>query len=404
MRISNVYNEIQDLSCKKLKKSFKIGDIIKGRVIDVSEGLIILRTSDQQLINFAILKDKIIKKDSLVEIIITKITDDNIYAQFLETNSVEEASENEVINTLEKLGVSNAELNIDIFKTLIKYRQPINKDIFDYINYIIKAAEPFKNEYIGALKADVQSIVFMISKNIEITAENLHIYNEINSKGEFICGHVDKILKHLAGIKDPEIQSIRVRLNEVFLKAEEFSVDNMNAKSKKLINLLAQLESSLEAKDKNNYEIRETLMGLRNTLNLLKSINDYMNYVQIPIIINNKKTDVKIFVYEKGKRNKNIDPTNANILICLNTSNLGYIETYIEMRSNDVNITFKSEDTMAANTINYHREILKEALELKGYDINIRAIERKHGKADFDFMEEALNTKEISRYSIDVRI
>ena len=253
-------------------------------------------------------------------------------------------------------------------------------------------------------KTDIGLLVSMLSKNIEITAENLYIYNEINSKREVISEYIGKVLKHLMDSEDPKAQLILTKLNEVFLKPEELDENNVKPEFKKLLNLLIQLESSIGDDDKNNYEIRDALMNLRNFVNIIKSINSNMNYIHIPIIVNNKQTDVKIFIYERGKRNKKIDVSNTSIAICLSTDNIGYVEGYIEIRDKNINVIFKLDNKSASDTINNHKEVLIDALRSKGYSISIHAVEKKDEPIGLAHVEEILNPKEVPRYSIDVRV
>ncbi|MEA4960098.1 hypothetical protein [Lutispora sp.] len=485
MRITSIYNDIQSQSGERFARSLKIGDVIKGRVVAAGEGRIMLKISAEETINAVVLTDMPIEKDEIIEIIINKVTENKIYAQVIEQSCCEEASKSEVLNILKRIGVADTELNVDVFKALIGHRQPVNKEVIEYVNFIIKTAELYKRNDIkdilnlifaekdilntpvykladlttsldtssmiaadnlegsftqgamediikivsengeldetsltklkqlasGATKAadsikrtDIGLLVSMLSKNIEITAENLYIYNEINSNREVISEYIGKLLKHLLDSENPKEQLILTKLNEVFLKPEELDDNNVKLGFKKLLELLIQLESSMGDDDKNNYEIRDALMNLRNFVNIIKSINSNMNYIHIPIIVNNKQTDAKIFIYERGKRNKKIDVSNTSIAICLSTDNIGYVESYIEIRDKNINVIFKLENKAATDTINDHKEVLINALRAKGYSISIRAVEKKDEPIGLAHVEEILNPKEVSRYSIDVRV
>ena len=490
MRIMSINNNLNEFNGERLVKSLKVGDVLRGNVVNISEGRLSLKISSEQVLNAAILTDEPIEKGTIIEIIITHMDDEKIYAQIQKSNSNQEAAKNEIFNILKKLGVSTTEFNSEVLKTLIKHRLPINKEIIDYLNFLSKATEPFKkgsieevlnlmfsekdilntplhelinlpslinkNETIDTellkarfsdreshkeikevlfkeisesyeldetaliklenlfreairagnafKKADLETLVFMLSKNIEATPENLFIYSNINMKEKILSGYIENLLKNIKNNDDSEIQYIAARLKDIFLQPEELNKYNMNVKLKELLSLLIQLESLLEAKGENGYEIRDNLMGIRNALDFIKSINNNMNYIHFPIMLNNQQTDVEIFVYERGKRNKKIDISNVNILICLNLDNIGYIESHIDISNKNINITFKSEDRIAAEIINYHKELLKNALELKNYSINISSIENEDGKTNLTSMEDFLNPKETSRYSIDVRI
>lgn len=489
MKVTSTNINTKDIHREEFAKTLKIGDVIKGRVVDAREGRIVIKLSSQQNLDAAIDPKIVAEKGSIIELVITDLKADTIYAKMLKTVKDKLLSNDSIINGLKDLGLSVTERNAEILKALIKYNQPVSKDIVDYINYIMKTSEAFSNKsmeellalalseedivntplhnlprlasspdlekiiaYIakeenisssndinnirniiekimneykldegmaGQLKLlfnesleianvlkdiDLETLLFLLSRKIEVTPQNLIINRQINSKSPIIIQYIDKIIEGIKNNNDPSIQSIISRLNEFYINADELSSNENIDKSNELLRILAQLESVLEDSNNMSYELKQSMINIRDTISFIKSMNNHINYLYIPIAINEKKTDAEIFVFERGNRSKKIDISNATIVICVNMPSLGYIEGIIEMRSKNLNISFKSADKKTADMIKRYSFNLIDSLSLKGYNISIKSVVKKDKVFDLQSIDELMSPKTYSLNSIDVRI
>ena len=148
----------------------------------------------------------------------------------------------------------------------------------------------------------------------------------------------------------------------------------------------------------------DNLHDLKSSIEVIKSINEHVNYFHIPVIINNENTSVDIYIYKDGKRNKKVDSSNVSILISLNLKNIGYIEGLINIMSQNIKILFKTENKIVSQMINRYSKKLKEKLKSKGYNIDVFAEEKLDKKFNLIDIEDRLNIKKSTRYSIDVRL
>lgn len=490
MRVTSTNIKTKDIHREEFVRALKIGDVLKGRVVDTREGRVVIKLSSQQNIDAAIDPKIAVEKGSIIQLVVTDMKADTIFAKILKPTENKQLSNENIANGLQSLGLSITEQNVEILKALIKYNQPISKDIMDYINYLIKTCDSFRNKNIeeilalalseddiintplhnlprltsspemeniivnigkeenissnndsntlnniigkiiddykldgglaiqlkllvhesleaaNAIKeADLEKLLFLLSKKIEVTPKNLFIYRQISNKSPIFTQYVDKIIEGMKNISDPRIQSIILRLNELYLKPEELTIAENIDKSNELLRTLAQLETIIEENKNMSYELKRSMMNIRDMISFIKSINNHVNYLYIPIIINEKKTDVEIFVFERGNKNKKVDISNATIVICVNMPSLGYIESIIEIRGKNVNISFKSPDKTTADMIRSYSINLVDSLSFKGYNISIKSVEKKDKSFDLQSIDDLMNPKTIyDLNSIDMRI
>jgi len=473
-------------------RSLKAGDVLKGRVADIKDGKIVIKISSQQTIEATIDPSIVVDKDSVIELLITSMKDTTIYAKILKPMEHKQLqNENTMETGLQNLGLSISQQNLDILRELIRYKQPVTKDVVDYINYLLKTCELFDVNYMESIlklafcekgplntplhqlaklvslsemkhvirengiedeiigdknhnvvvdfftrklisenkvdegmaeslkqllnqslttvnvikKADLEAIIFLLSKKIEVTPKNLLIHSQINEKSSIFSRYVEKIIESIKDYTDPRIQSIISRLNEFYIEPEDLYVAKNIDKNNELLKTMMQLESIIDESNDMNWELKQTMIDVRDLISFINSINDNINYLCIPMMINEKKTDVEIFVFERGKGSKKINPSNATIVICLYMPNLGYIESIIEVRDKNVNICFKSEDKTTADTIRTYSLKLIESLDAKGYLVSVNSFVKKDKVINPSSIHEIENPNMINSYnSIDVRI
>lgn len=91
---------------------------------------------------------------------------------------------------------------------------------------------------------------------------------------------------------------------------------------KDIAKLGEKLESYLNKSGDKDPEIRDALSNLKDSIDFIRSINQHSNYLQLPLIINGDTSTAKLYVFKEGKRNKQINPGDATIVIVLDLTNL----------------------------------------------------------------------------------
>lgn len=308
----------------------------------------------------------------------------------------------------------------NIFNKDLNFTHDFVKNMGEIQNYILEHYE-IKDDIKAILKGliidtmgivrtleetDLETIVFMLSKGIEVTPRNIMIYNLMNRKASFLTSCLEQLLEQLKHDESANLSLIKAKLDECYFKLEEINAKDIDDKINNLIKLLSEIEYTLKIEDYYGFEIRENLSNIKSVINIIKALNNDFNYLFIPVVINNNKTDVEIFIFERKSKRKKVDASNANIIISLNMPNIGYIESHIEIRKDTLSIVFKSENKEVTDMINNHSIRLKEAFEYIGYKkISITSISDDKSKADILSINDMLNPYIKNDYhGIDVRI
>ncbi len=252
-------------------------------------------------------------------------------------------------------------------------------------------------------KTDLEAIIYLLSKDIEITTQNLYIFNKLIYREKGLTDYLVNIINTLCNYDDEELKHFNEELLRIFIDIRDIKNSPINEQIIKMTNILRQLDNAVERKGIKDYELVDNMHNLKSSIDFIKSINQHINYYHIPITINHQNTFVEVYIYKDGKRNNKIDLSNVNILISMDLENIGHIESLIHIGYKKINITFKTENRIIADIIYQNSKELKCKLESKGYYINI-FLEEQKDKFDLIELEDKLNNGEITRHSIDVRL
>lgn len=267
------------------------------------------------------------------------------------------------------------------------------------IDIIIKAFEI-------ASKTKPEQAAYMLSKDIKITPATIKAIVD-NTKGEnklsIQLDGIEKLVETLEK-NDVDVKEIKQELRKLFLKPELLqSKEIVTENFKDIIKLGAKLENLLKEQGMDRKVDISALQDVKGNIDFIKSINVDINYLQIPIQINEKNTTAEIYVFNDKKRSKSINPENATILVALDLDKLGHIESLITVNKKNVNITFKVEEDSFKKVISKAAESLKISLEARGYTLNpLKIIDIKE-KFNLLELEELINNDNMQLH-VDVRV
>jgi hypothetical protein len=255
-------------------------------------------------------------------------------------------------------------------------------------------------------KAKPEQTAYMLSKDIKITpatvkaiVDNTTGQNKLSSQLEGFEKLVETLEKEQVDVKE-----IKLELKKLFIKPESLKdKEHITENFKDIVKLGAKLESVIKEQGLENKIDTTVLQDVKSNIDFIKSINTNINYLQIPINMNENKTTAEVYVFNDKKRSNTINPENATILIALDLNKLGHIESLISVVKKNVNITFKVEKEDFKKIIKSAVEVLKHALEARGYSLNplkIIDIEEK-----FNLLElEELTGMDMGQLHLDIRV
>ncbi len=141
-------------------------------------------------------------------------------------------------------------------------------------------------------------------------------------------------------------------------------------------------------------------MKLMNQLN-----NSNMLYYQLPVNITGQNTTAELFVMNRKKNKKRLDPHNAVMFISLDTNSLGRIETLLDLKDGNISIGLRTESQHINDFVRENIKFLYNGLSQCGYklvDVKYSVIEAATTPVK---LEEQLSGMAGSSYGkVDLRI
>lgn len=252
---------------------------------------------------------------------------------------------------------------------------------------------------------DMEDLAFLMSKEMEITPGNIGLLIRHKNNEDKVFDFLDKLQKQIEGNEGPQHKDIRESIMKVFLRPGELEeAEQIKEKYRELIKLGERTEKLLNGNSLSNTDIRETLSNLRDNIEFIKNINQFTNYLQIPLIINSRRDTAKLYVFREGKRGRTVDPHNANILLALDLRYSGHVESLISVEGRSVGITFRIEDKKTGELIKGKAEDLKSSLEAKGYSMKPVKVINLEEPFNLLALEGVINENNKDRMHFDERI
>ncbi|HWQ30274.1 MAG TPA: flagellar hook-length control protein FliK [Negativicutes bacterium] len=218
---------------------------------------------------------------------------------------------------------------------------------------------------------DMEALTYLVSKEMKVTPGNLKmlLFNIENEDG--ISKFLDRLQAKLEGSDSQELREIKDSIRKVFLDPEKLEGGREASEQlKDIASLGEKLESYLGKTGDKDPEIREALSNLRDSIDFLRNINQNANYLQLPVIINGDNSTAKLYVFREGKQSRRIDPQDATIVLSLDLSSLGHLESMVKVKGRSVNVTFRVESKEIGSIIEKNHELLRQSLNEKGYSLN----------------------------------
>lgn len=215
--------------------------------------------------------------------------------------------------------------------------------------------------------------------NIPLEQNDALVYN--NTDGEWVE------VKQQYTTKD-----VVQKVLSMFVSLEEIKDDETKLKeaSKDFNQKLSDLKEIVKNSDIRNVE--DIVTKTDNIISKNKMVSDINRfaYMQIPININNEQKTAELYVYNRKKNKKQLDPNDIIMLIGLDTQNLGRVETAIKVQYKNVSLKICGEKVGAIDILKRKSVGLKKVLGEIGYHLSDIKVERLFEKTTVVNAEEVL--------------
>lgn len=251
----------------------------------------------------------------------------------------------------------------------------------------------------------LDKLAWLASKGLEATPANLEsLDNHINSTNK-ITYLLDELDNQLSVYSDPNLKNLREIVANLSIRPHELvEVDMVKETIRDLVKAGENIDVYLSKSGINDEGIRNTLSNVKDNIDFMRQINQYSNFIQIPLQMNEKNATADLYVYKDKSRSKLIDPEDATIIIALDLPKSGRIESMIKLNGKSVNATFRLEKTEVGITIKRSEKVLSDRLEARGYRLEPIKTIQLNEFFNLIKMEELIGSASIDRLHFDLRV
>lgn len=281
-----------------------------------------------------------------------------------------------LLDSINKINHSNTIIDLDKLKD-------INIKLLE--NFIIKESHIQASKTVYDDKAsDTGKIINSLNKalNNMNTLDDEDFFSYINSKT-----YKDTIIKAF--------------MHKFTISAKEFNKSNIVNNYQHLLDDINKIKDIIS---KDNLVLEQTLKSttdkLENNLDFMKLINNAVNYLQIPLNINQEIRHADLYVYKN--KNKDTDE-DFKVLLHLEMPSLGNTNIHITLNNTSIHAQFFLDDNLSRKLISKNLHLIKSSLNNLGYSFTAD-VKEKYEDIDFvDRLNNNYNKYDKSRYSFDVR-
>ncbi|QIB26212.1 hypothetical protein [Caloranaerobacter azorensis] len=458
MRINK---EMQIFINTKFNNRLCKGDIIKGRIIDVSGDIVSIDLGNGDIIKASTLISLEEYKNKILNFLIKDFTDGNIVLTPLEKEcSYIKNKETFIKMLLERNNLNADQENIEIIKSLIKFKMPLNKETIEKVMKILNKVrnlintkeneeikylgnnkdmmsddilkflkettetkkvsddknvsknniitDKIRNELVNILRGRditpdiIKKVVFLLKLEIQISVNNLKFLDELIGDKSFIQEDLEEFLIDLYEkniIEDREFKNFKVNLKNLIIRFDGKDKETLKTYYKNLKQLFKELELILHKKDKASDEIFDKFQTLKDKITFLSKLNENATFVYYPFYFADKSELIKKF-YVLDKRRFKGKTENLNIMISLETNRFDKIKILANIIRDSITINFYMNKSSYIKIFEKSEYKLKNALIEHGYNKVI--INYINGES-IDPLD-VLSDKDVKNYLLDIRV
>lgn len=396
--ITNVFDDDFDLFGNENINSGKVTDNIEvfNQVLDIasddSEGISVGRNISESLneINELLAQIRNLSDNDLTN---TGVIQNN--------SSTTETVENFLENP------ADSETNVtssDAFKTLKEAAVLLSDEVSSQAESEVEGDlnSSDKQSDVSNLKNEIISILSQKEGNEQV-------HDKLNNTRDLISKLKDNVNKLVKSddfknlIKDSIKDKLALEPKEV---AKDGKIEELYEKIRNTSNKVIDL---MEAVGKQDSLGAKAAQNLNNNIDFMNRLNEFVNYVQLPLKMAGENAHGDLCVYTK-KKNLNNNDGNYSALLHLDMEHLGPMDIYVTMRNHTkVNTNFYLESEELLDFIESHIDELTNRLKQKGYETGVMVSKKDSGNFPSPITDEFTKNEEgnvdgiVSRLSFDVR-
>ncbi|WP_341875922.1 DUF6240 domain-containing protein [Defluviitalea saccharophila] len=358
-RIKSVLKEAE---IETTKENIRYGKILRQNDIEVTkQNILSLKNLDNQImqnLQFGATTE-MIKLDYFERIVedFSKLASPEQLKEWLKSNPefLEEDLETIYREYVKEEFIKKSFLPNALGESASDFSSVTDEDIKEFLNTI------------GSLKKVKQAtLIFMEKNQIPVNIKNLQIVSSmIENPFEFgdNLEKLNEIIKESSAKEDIH-KIIREAVND--LKNDKEVEEVLDEVKEKVKEIKEDLLNSSSGQKQNAWK---TGNDIEKIMDIQKQIQKQEGFYQIPILINDKITNMNIYVMKDRKNEKQLQKEGLSAFISMDTEHLGTIRMYIHMDEKNVDFKISGESKEITDYLKSQEGSLRNSIEQIGYKV-----------------------------------
>lgn len=251
-----------------------------------------------------------------------------------------------------------------------------------------------------------EKIIFLLKNNLNVNISNITDVNNLILKDATITQRTDNLVELLNENEETKhfgkgIDKLLNKMNNMILE-KKFEPQEI---IKEMYMKLELIKKSIENMNpKNREEILNNITSLKNSLDFVNNMNQFQTYLQIPMILNDERKNLELFISKDDKKSKKINPKDVKILVALDTKTMDKVQALVEIKDKNITCNFKVTTFEAKEIFEKYENQLKKALILLGFStVNTKYVV---SEGESNILDIDINNKELAKKInfIDVKV
>ncbi|MFZ5352586.1 MAG: flagellar hook-length control protein FliK [Bacillota bacterium] len=191
-------------------KNLNIGDTVKGRLIEVLDKLVTVKTPGGQTFTAALMSDIPVSKGDFVELLINNINDTGIFAEIKPKKEASLDNNAKLTEILKQLDMPVNDKSMEAAKLLLKYNLPVNKES---LANVLNLSKSMKNLEQGSVE---NKLGLLLSIN-DIKNTEVSTLSKISLLAE---PEVREAVKQIVSTNEPQTEAIDIKAEAAVIDDE----------------------------------------------------------------------------------------------------------------------------------------------------------------------------------------
>ena len=315
-------------------------------------------------------------------------------------NNIREAYIN---NGMEMEFLSNdSSIKDKLLSILKEMNMPIDSNMSKLINKSVSIFE-------GLSTDDIKNTLFLVSNDIDVTPKNL-IELGNNVKNDVKIGDIlNNLLNKIETIENnvEGFSKLKSEIKKLFMTPEKFQENlYIEDKFKDIFELGRKVEEILYKNNIHDIEFSKLLNEVKDKLDFIKVVNENNNYLHMPLLLNNQRSTLDIYIVNDKENQKQKKPNNGNatVLISLDLDHVGHIESMITIEKKNVSLVFRTDNNMIKDLISSKLMSLNLLLKEKGYMLIASKVTYIDEKFSLNTISNIQRQDKLKNFHFDLRV